>query len=158
MSQTVKVRVVSSIDWNIPGQLGNTGQIVLNTCDQGECDCSEILENQKESRTTDKAKKASKVSGAAAATTTTTTSKPSRELRRPPRLVRQRPAAASAAKTDVSVTSSSSTSTKTSSASEESAASITRARLTAPRSRFFRNRAWGCCSCHFLSMNLKFRL
>ena len=34
----------------VAGQLGNTGIIVLNTCDQGECDCTEILGNQKESR------------------------------------------------------------------------------------------------------------
>jgi hypothetical protein len=28
------------------GQLGNTGIIVLNTCDEGDCDCSKFLDDQ----------------------------------------------------------------------------------------------------------------
>ncbi len=36
---------------NRPGQLGNTGQIVLNVCDDDGCDCEEI-ERKKTSTTT----------------------------------------------------------------------------------------------------------
>ena len=79
---------------NRPGQLGNTGQIVLNFCDEGECDCAEVAETQKESRITDKATndRASNFKAAPAKTSgdITTTSKPSTALKRSPRLVRHR--------------------------------------------------------------------
>lgn len=47
---------------NRPGQLGDTGQIVLNKCDSGECDCVALAEE--------------KAAKAAAVTTTTTTATP----------------------------------------------------------------------------------
>ena len=78
---------------NRPGQLGNTGQIVLNTCDEGECDCAEVAESQKESRINDKATndRASNFKVVPVKTAdATTTSKPSTALKRSPRLVRHR--------------------------------------------------------------------
>ena len=42
-----------------PGQLGNTGQIVLNTCDLGECDCDKVAETAKEQRLRETFKKSS---------------------------------------------------------------------------------------------------
>ncbi len=37
---------------NRPGQLGNTGQIVLNTCDSGGCDCDEEIRKKTSTTTT----------------------------------------------------------------------------------------------------------
>lgn len=32
---------------NRPGQLGDTGQIVLTKCEQGDCDCNQLLKDEK---------------------------------------------------------------------------------------------------------------
>jgi hypothetical protein len=65
---------------------------------QGECVCSEVAETQKESRSNDKTTNSEKTHKApvvaAAAVATAPASKPVVGLRRPPRLVRQRPGSA----------------------------------------------------------------
>ena len=35
---------------NRPGQLGDTGIIVLKECDMGECDCIEVLKEEKKKK------------------------------------------------------------------------------------------------------------
>ena len=37
---------------NRPHQLGDTGQIVLTKCDQGNCDCDQVLQEEKSTRNT----------------------------------------------------------------------------------------------------------
>ena len=66
---------------NRPHQLGDTGQIVLTKCDQGNCDCDQVLQEEKSTRNTQR-----KVNSAAkkkpSVQTPTRTFSPSEKIRR----------------------------------------------------------------------------